>query len=429
MYNMQKLRSIQTTSKVLVMFCNLIGLCPGHAEDWPEFRGPFKNGVSKSNQLPTIWHYDPSGNSSTNIVWKSIIPGQGWSSPVIAHNQVFLTSAVREGSKIKLHALALELRSGKTLWNTEIFASDSIPSIHQKNGNASPTPVVVNRRVYVHFGHFGTACLTLDGKVVWKNNELLYSPVHGNGGSPVVAENSLVFSCDGAENPFVAALDTKTGKLKWKTVRITDAKKKFSFSTPTVVEVAGTKQIISPGSGAVCAYDPKSGEEIWRVRYGEGYSVVPKPIYANGMIYVATGYDRPTVMAIKPGGKGDVTDTHVAWTAARGAPNTPSLLHIDQRLYMLSDAGILSCLNALSGEQIWQERIGGNFSASPILAGDRIYLQNEEGVATVLDAGPDFKVISKNSLGERSLASYAVTDGALIIRTAQHLFRIGKIKG
>ncbi len=306
-------------------------------------------------------------------------------------------------------------------------SSGKRPCSRRQEPRAS-TPIIEKDRLYVHFGHMGTACLKLDGQIVWKNNELTYTPVHGNGGSPTLFDDLLVFSYEGAESPFVVALNKMDGKVRWKTPRTTDAKKKFSFSTPSVIEVQGRKQIISPGSGAVCALDPKDGTEIWRARYGEGYSVIPRPVFANGLLFIATGYDRPTVFAVKPDGKGDVTDTHVVWTVTRGAPNTPSLLAVEDRLYMVSDAGILTCLEAKTGKELWQERIGGNFSASPILADGRIYLQNEECVGTVLDSGKNFRLLARNDLGERSLASYAATDGALFIRTASHLFRVGARK-
>ncbi len=396
------------------------------ASDWPEFRGPGHQGVSDAKRLPLFWNATP-GTPASNIVWRTTIPGQGWSSPALRAGRLYLTSAIKAGDQegLKLVALCVDAKSGRVLWQTEVFSATKVPGIHQKNGNASPTPIVEKDRVFVHFGHFGTASLDLRGRVLWKTSELAYVPIHGNGGSPAVVDDMLVFSCDGAEDPFVVALGKASGKVRWKTPRVTDAKRKFSFCTPTVIEVEGRKQIISPGSGAVCAYDPKDGRELWRVRYGEGYSVVPRPVYAGGLLYIATGYDRPMVMAIKPGGSGDVTDTHVAWKETRGAPNTPSLLFHDQRLYMVSDSGMVTCVNAATGVQLWQERAGGNFSASPLLADGRIYLQNEEGVGIIIGSGKAFEVLAKNDIGERSLASYAVTDGALFIRTASQLFRVG----
>jgi outer membrane protein assembly factor BamB len=189
---------------------------------------------------------------------------------------------------------------------------------------------------------------------------------------------------------------------------------------------AGKRQVISPGSGAVCAYDPKTGAELWRVRYGEGYSVVPRPVLADGMLFLASGYDRPVLHAIRTGGVGDVTDTHVAWTLAKGAPNTPSMVVVGDLLYCVSDSGIASAVEAKTGTVVWSERLGGDFSASIVYADGRLYFQNESGVGFVVKPGRTFELLSKNDLGERTLASYAVDDGALFIRTAGHLYRIGK---
>jgi outer membrane protein assembly factor BamB len=284
--------------------------------------------------------------------------------------------------------------------------------------------LLADGRVYVHFGHQGTACLDLDGRILWRNSSLDYPPLHGNGGSPILAGDSLVFSCDGLREPFIVALDKVTGKIRWKTTREAPAKKKFSFSTPLLITVNGEQQIISPGSGAVFAYDPKSGREIWRARYGEGYSVIPRPVFGHGLIFISTGYDTPTLMAVRPGGRGDVTDTHVAWSLKKGAPNTPSPLLVGDELYVVSDGGIASCVEARTGKVHWQERVGGNYSASPVHANGRVYFQNEEGTAVVLKASREFQKLGENSLGARTLASYAVTEGALFIRTDAHLYKI-----
>jgi outer membrane protein assembly factor BamB len=242
----------------------------------------------------------------------------------------------------------------------------------------------------------------------------------------VLVNGLLVFSVDGADNPRVVALDAGDGSVKWQTPRETPAKKKFSFSTPLVIEEAGRRLVVSPGSGAVCAYDAADGREVWRVLHGEGYSVVPRPVLAHGLLFVGTGYDRPFIHAIRTGGSGDVTGTHLAWTLAKGAPNTPSMVVVDDLLYCVSDAGIASAIEATTGKVAWSERLGGNFSASVLHADGRLYFQNEEGMGYVLKPGRSFEVVSRNDLGERCLASYAVDDGALFIRTKSSLYRIGK---
>ncbi|MBI3874765.1 MAG: PQQ-like beta-propeller repeat protein [Verrucomicrobia bacterium] len=389
------------------------------AENWTEFRGPTGQGNSTAHGLPAEW------STTKNIAWKQAIPGKGWSSPIIVDGHVYLTTAVTDasGSSQSLRTLCLGAVDGKTLWSTEVFSS-SITRAHGKNSQASPTPIVEGRRLYVHFGHMGTACLDLDGKIIWSNNSLGYPPVHGNGGSPALVDDALVFSCDGANDPFIIALSKADGKVLWKTSRETTAAKKFSFSTPLVITVSGQKQIITPGSGAVCALNPKDGSEIWRVRYGEGYSVVPRPVFGHGMIFLSSGFDRASIIAIRPDGKGDVTDTHVVWTLGKSAPKTPSPLLVGDELYIVSDDGVASCVDAKTGSVYWAERLTGGFSSSPLFADGKLYFQNETGTGFVLKAGKTFEKLAENPLGEKSLASYAVADKALFIRTEQTLFKV-----
>lgn len=394
------------------------------AADWPGFRGPNGDGHTTAKSLPVQW------STTRNVAWKQPIPGQGWSSPVVSQGRIYLTAAVPKTgteSGYSLRLIALDEVSGKQQFDVEIFQEDgrSAPPIHSKNSHASPTPLVVGDRIYVHFGHQGTACLDLQGKLLWQNRTLQYAPVHGAGGTPILVGESLIFSCDGSTDPFITALDARTGKLLWKTPRETDAAKKFSFSTPTLITVDGQPQVISAGSDMVCALDPKTGHEIWRVRY-DGYSVIPKPVFGHGMVYVCTGYNTPSLIAIRPGGRGDITDTNVVWTAKRSVPHTASLLLVGDELYMVSDNGVASCLDAKSGEVVWQERIGGGFSASPVYANGLIYFCNEEGTTTVVKASREFQKVAENSIGERTLASFGVSGESLLVRGDKHLYRIGK---
>jgi outer membrane protein assembly factor BamB len=396
------------------------------ADDWPEFRGPTGQGLAKGDTIPTRW------SKTKNVVWKKWPAGSGWSSPVVAGGKVYLTSAEAiPGSKdLSLRASCLAAKDGALVWGKEVFRQDAkkAPRIHAKNSHASPTPIVAAGRLYVHFGHQGTACLDLAGKVLWTYRQP-YPPVHGAGGSPVLVDDKLVFSTDGASERYVVALNIKDGKPAWRTKRSGSADRNFSFSTPLVITLDGKKQIISPGSGMVGAYDPGTGEEIWRVEY-EGYSVIPRPVYGHGLVFIATGYESPAVMAIRPGGKGDVTDTHVKWTTKDAAPNTPSLLLVGEELYMVSDRGIASCLEAKTGKVHWSKRLAeAGYSASPIAAGGNVYFQSENGVGTVVKAGKTFEQVARNDLGERTLASYAVCDGSLFIRTASTLYRIGASGG
>ena len=390
------------------------------AQDWAVFRGPDGDGVSNYENLPVQWAADK------NVAW-SVTVAEGWSSPVVSEGQVFLTSAVvqdadAEKSKYDLIVAAYDLDTGNLTWQTKVFVQpETAPRIHQKNSHASPTPIIHDQRLYVHFGHQGTACLTLDGEMVWKTVSVEYKPVHGNGGTPIIVNDTLVFSVDGAATTKVVALSLVDGSPRWTFDRESNAPRKFSFSTPALIEVNGSQQIVSPGSDVVHGLDAKTGEMIWKVTY-DGYSVIPKPVLYNGLLYVCTSYNTPWIYCIDPSGKGDVTETHVKWSHQKQVPHTPSIIVRDDLIYMVSDRGIGSCLDAQTGEVVWQERIGGNYSASPIYTNGLIYLQSEQGDATVIEASRDFKVVSKNTFGERTLASYGVANGTLLIRTAEKLY-------
>lgn len=389
------------------------------AADWPQFRGPTGDGHSPARHVPQHW-------SATNqVAWKVPVSGQGWSSPVLDHDVVYLTSAAQGASGLRLLALAFDARTGKSLWETEVFApQDGFSQLHRKNSQASPTPVIEGNRVFVHFGHLGTACLSRDGKILWQQNDLRYNPVHGNGGSPIVVDDKLVFTADGAENPALIALDKSTGKLAWRTDRQAGHPKNFSFATPTLIRVGNQPQIIAPASGIIAAYRPDNGQEIWRVRH-DGFSVIPKPVFAHGLLFAGTGYEAPTAIAIEPKGTGDITDAGLKWTLRKGAPNTPSFLVVGEELYLLADNGVLSCVDPRTGKVHYQERACGQSSASPVFAEGRIYLLDEQGLGVVIAPGKEFKKLAENPLGERTLASYAVTDGALFIRSEAGLYRIG----
>jgi outer membrane protein assembly factor BamB len=408
-------------SAALLLVPLLFAPLGARGDDWFQFRGPDGQGHSTASGLPVHW------NTTENIRWKRAIPGRGWSSPVCVGNQVFLTTAVPTDSTHSLHVLSLDAVTGNILWDVALF--DGLLAdrarIHSKNSHSSPTPVAEGGRLYVHFGTQGTACLSFDGKVMWKTRELVYQPNHGSGGSPVLVNGLLVVSCDGADLQFVAALDANSGKVRWKKDRPPcNELKKFAFGTPLVIDVGGRKQIVSPGANWVVAYDPLSGEEIWRVRY-EGYSVVPRPVYGHGLVYLATSFDFSQLLAIRPDGHGDVTETHVAWRQSRAMPSTPSPLLIGDNLFVISDAGIASCLDAKTGKVRWTHRVGGKFSASPIAAENRVYVLSEEGETTIFRATPDrYLEIARNQLDEQALASPAVIDRALLLRTAGTLYRI-----
>ena len=393
--------------------------------EWPQFRGPTGQGLSAATGVPVEW------SATENVAWKVEVPGKGWSSPVLSRGRLYLTTAISDakGGDVTLHALCLDATDGHTLWDTELFRPDpeSAAAMHRKNSLASGTPIVTGDRLFVHFGHMGTAALDLSGKVLWRQTDLKYVPVHGNGGSPILVEGALVFSSDGKADPLIVALDAATGKVRWTTPRNSPAKKQFSFSTPLAIEVGGATQIISPGSGLVGSYDLRDGHEIWRVGYGEGYSVIPRPVFAHGLLFISSSFDRPVLYAIRPdGAKGDVTETHVAWTIPKGVPHSASMLVLGDEIYFVSDAGIATCADAHTGEVHWSERLGGGFSASPIAAEGRVYFQNETGIGYVIKAGKTYDLLAKNDLAEPTLASYAVADGALFIRSENFLRKIAR---
>ncbi len=398
----------------------LVWLCApaaAAAQDWPQFRGPDGQGRSGVARAPLKW-----SDTSANITWKAPIEGLGWSSPVLLDGRIWLTTATEAG--LCLRAVCFDAKTGRELQNVELFRRAQAPHIQSKNSHASPTPILDGDRVYVHFGTHGTACLSREGKVLWRQ-ELRYQDVHGSGGSPVLERDLLIFSCDGSDQQFVVALDRDTGKIRWKAARPENTYfKKFAFSTPLVIDAGGARQVVSPGASGVSGYDAATGRALWHVKYVGGYSTVPRPVFGHGLIFLATGFDTPGFLAIRAGGQGDVTDTHVAWRLGPGAPLTPSALLVGEELYLVSDQGIATCLEARTGKVHWQERLGGTFSASPLLAAGRIYLQDEKGGTTVLKPGKVYSLLQKNQVKGRTFASPAPIEGAFFLRTDTHLLRI-----
>jgi outer membrane protein assembly factor BamB len=395
-----------------------------NGEDWCQFRGPEGQGHSSAVGLPTHW------TTTENVRWKTPVPGKGWASPVARGSQIFLTTAVPNGKTHSLHALCLDASTGKIAWDVTVYDS-LIPSlarqIHAKNSHASPTPIIDGQRVFVHFGAHGTACLTTEGTILWKTREIKYKPQHGSGGSPVLVDGLLVFNCDGSDVQFVVALDVATGKVRWQKERPPcDDPKRFAFATPLVIEANGRKEIVSPAAHMVVAYDPKTGAEIWNVRY-HGYSIAPRPVFGDGLVYLSTSFDSSVLLAIRPDGEGNVTDSRVAWKQARSIPYTPSPLLRGRDLFLVNDAGIASCLDAKTGRPRWTHRVGGKFSASPLLADGKIYIQSEAGETTIFRPEAErYNEIARNDLGEPTLATPGVIDHALLIRTGSALYRIEK---
>jgi outer membrane protein assembly factor BamB len=387
------------------------------ADNWPEFRGPTGQGHSAEAGVPLHW------SESRNVRWKTDVPGVGWSSPVVAGGRVWLTTAVN-ARDVSLRVLAFDVESGREVVNVEVFRLRNGAVINPKNSRASPTPVVEGDRVYVHFGADGTAALTTAGEVVW-TARFPYASQHGNGGSPTVHGDLLIFSCDGHDQAFVVALDKRTGKVRWKTGR----RQPFdqAYSTPLVIRVGDRDQVISVGAYRAGAYDAESGREIWRVSYRDGFSNVPRPVFGHGLAFIATGFQEPSLLAVRVDGTGDVTRSHIAWTLNRSAPLTPSPLLVGDELFLVNDVGIATAVDARTGTTHWRQRIGGNHSASPVFAAGRIYFLSEEGVATVIEPGTAFRVLATNRLDGATLASMAISSGSIFIRSDRYLYRVSEI--
>ncbi len=400
---------------VRYLFCLTMGLvlCGDlQAGDSPQFRGPDGEGHSTEKHLPLTW------NESENIRWKTAIEGLGWSTPTIGGSQVWITTAIDEGKSLRV--ICLEEETGKVLHDVEVFHHDDPGPIHGKNSYASPSVLIDGNYVYAHFGKLGTVCLDRQANIVWKK-ELSYNHRHGPGGSPILFGNLLILACDGTDVQYVTALNKRTGEEVWKTTR--DGK--MAYSTPLLIKVDGQTQVVSTGGEWAIGYEPATGNELWRFRYPAGYSNVPRPVYGHGIVFLCSGYDKPWLYAVRPNGTGDITETHMVWKLERGAPLNPSPLLIGDELYLVADNGIASCLDAKTGEPHWQKRLGGNFSASLLLADDRIYMLDENGKTFVIVPTKDeYRELAVNELPGRTLATIAAADESLFLRTDTTLYRI-----
>ena len=398
-------------------------ICPQTlSADWPQFRGPSGQGYSDAQGLPIEF------GETQHVSWKTAIPGTGWSSPVVGGRQIWMTTAESDGHSLR--AICVDLVSGQIIHNVEVFAIKQPDAINAKNSYASPTPVIDGNRVYVHFGTFGTAAIdTQTGDVLWHNQDLKIEHKEGPGSSPVLWRDLLILTCDGLDAQFVVALEKESGRVRWKTARTGAHNPNLDFrktyGTPLVIQVDGHDELISTGADRLYAYDPASGQELWWANYS-GFSNVPRPLYANGLLFICTGFTRPQLWAVLPGGKGDVTGSHVVWQFKREVPKNASPVIVGDELYMVSDRGILACLEAATGVEVWTQRLGGNYSASPVYADGRIYLSSEEGQVFVLAPGREFKLLATNRLDGRLMASPAVVDNAMLFRTDTHLYRIEK---
>jgi outer membrane protein assembly factor BamB len=433
----------------LLVFLLLSGV--GSAADptlsnWSQFRGPDGSGHASSKGMPTTW-----GGFLSPYAWQTAIPGRGWSSPIVIHDRVWLTTAEstalpeseamkkledREGGTVdfKAHrsvtffAVELDLENGKLLRKLELFSVDQPPPIHATNSYASPTPTSDGERLYCHFGSLGTVGIDLvSGAILWKH-AFAVDDVTGSGSSPILCRDRLIIVCDGSDEQFVTALDKRTGQVLWKTVRppieTHDSFKRRAFSTPLVVEYQGRMQLLIPAAQWLVSYNPETGDEWWRCRTAIGYSVIPQPAFRDGLVYTCTGYMKPELWAIRADGSGDVSATHVAWKFTRQAPEIASPIVIDDAVYCVSSSGILSCLQATDGQTRWQHRLEGSYASSPLFADGKLYLTNQSGLTTVLEPGPDYVELAKNTTFGETKASLAFSGRSLLIRTDPVLYCI-----
>lgn len=398
--------------------------------DWPQFRGPAGDGLSTSTALPLAWAED------RNVRWKTPIHGRGWSSPVILGNKVWLTTATPDGRE--LSAIAVDRLTGRILHDLRLFDVATPQYAHPFNSYASPTPVIEPGRVYVTFGSPGTAALdTATGKVVWERRDLECNHFRGAGSSPIVFRNLLIMHFDGSDIQYVVALDKRTGKTVWKTDRSIDFKDlgpdgkpqadgdfRKAFSTPHIATFGGRPILISLGSKAAYAYDPLTGKELWRIEERANHSASTRPVIGHGMIFYPSGFATGQLLAVRPDARGHATDASIAWKVTRGVPAKPSLTLVGDLIFMVNDRGIASAVEAKTGEVVWTWRVPGEYSASPVAAAGRVYLFNEAGATTVIDAGREFRIVASSQLGDGFMASPAVDGNAFIVRSRSHLYRI-----
>jgi outer membrane protein assembly factor BamB len=411
---------------LLLMSCPIVRA----AGDWPQFRGPDGTGHSDARGLPLHW------SETQNVVWKTPIHDRGWSSPVIYGKQIWLTSASKDSKE--LFVLCIDRDTGKIIKDWKLFDVPQPQFVHPFNTAASPTPVIEEGRVYITFGAAGTAAIdTRTFKVLWERRDIECNHFRGAGSSPILFQNLLLMHFDGSDRQFVMALDKRTGKTVWQTKRsidfqdldkngkiAADGDLRKAFSTPQVERINGRWEMISLGAKAAYSYDPLTGRELWRLEERAQHSASTRPVIGHGMIFYPTGFAAGQLFAVRTGGEGLLDDTHVAWKVKRGVPNKPSILLVDDLIYMIGDTGIASCIDAKTGEQVWQQRIEGQYSASPVYADGRLWFFSEDGKTTVLKTGRMFEQVGENRLEEGFLASPAIAGKAFYLRTRTHLYRI-----
>ncbi|HIE96914.1 MAG TPA: hypothetical protein EYG03_06475 [Planctomycetes bacterium] len=417
-----------------VLFTTLIlvvGMPDSEAENWPRFRGPTGQGMSSETGLPLTW------SDTKNVAWKTIVPGEGWSSPVIHGDHVFVTSTTDDGRSC--HVICLDRRSGKIRWNTKVFEQE-VRKKRNENSDATPTPTTDGQQVYAVFSSGRMVAVDFDGTVAWTNHDVNFYGHHGLAASPILYQDLVIMAYDGSsdgennkvgwkipwQQAVLLAVEKTTGKVRWRGKR---GLSRLAHVTPNILSENGTDQIVSGAGDAVQGFDPSDGRLIWSI-YSKGEGVTPSLVVGDGMVFSCSGFEAPTIRVIRTGGTGDVTESHMAWEQTKGVPSLASMLYVKPYIYAVSDKGVVTCFRAVTGDVVWQERISGKHSCSPIYADGRIYFLTEaEGESVVIEAGPKLKVLARNRIEEKCKASMAVSQGNLFIRSEQHLFCIGQLPG
>ena len=420
--------------RLVVLFFFVAGLI--RAENWPGWRGPSGDGISAGKGIPTKW------SSKENIAWRIAVRGEGHSSPIVWGDKVFLTSSLTEKNKRIL--LCIDRLSGQTVWQRDVVQSPP-ETIHRLNSRASGTPATDGKQVYVTFmraegdeviapnvgserlitpGKIIVAAYDLDGNEKWKTNVGDFVSAHGFNTCPVLFEDLLILNGDHDGDAYLVALDRQSGRQRWRTRR---ENKTRSYVTPIIREIDGITQMILSGSLCIASYDPRNGKRHWIVD-GPTEQFVASMVYDGKYVFATGGYPERHTLAIRPGGKGNVTDTHIAWRTTRGAAYVPSPIISGRYLLMVADSGIASCFEARTGKRHWMERLPGGHSPSPVSADGLVYFVSDRGVTTIIRPSETFAVIAKNELGEPVSASPAISQGQIFLRTHQHLYCIGSKK-
>ncbi len=437
--------SLSLLPRLIAMLALALVAGTARGESWPQWRGPAGDGhAPAAHDLPRRW------SETENIVWKTALPGKGWSSPVVDGDRVWLTTAVESplteeekqrrlesvpnagtlelSGAVSLRAVCLDFESGQVLHDVELFLINEPQPIHKLNSYASPSPVLADGRLYCHFGDFGTAAIdAASGEILWANRLLRLNHENGPGSTPVLWHDKLIVHCDGSDVQFIVALDTTTGEVSWKTPRSgelrDDPQLKKAYGTPMVTAIDGKEVVLSPAADWVYAYDPADGRELWKVSYGTlGFSIVPKPVRAGDLVFLSTSFMQPELLALKLAGP--ESPPEILWREKKGVPTMPSPLVVGEEIYMVSERGVASCLDVGSGENCWTERLGGNFSSSPLFADGVIYLANRDGETFVILPGREFVLEATNKLEGSIMASPVAVGSSLLLRTEHAVYRV-----